>query len=86
MQAFIEGKTIQFQNCEGRWQDDTTFDTERHPGIPYRIRPEPKEYYIRREGAAVIAFTKQEFESDVFTPTERKDFALFREVLPGGVS
>ena len=40
MQAFAEGKTIQFRVCKDRWIDidDPSFDVQ----FNYRIKPEPK--------------------------------------------
>lgn len=40
IQAFAEGKTVQYKNYEGKWED--TPDPEWYSGDKYRIKPEPK--------------------------------------------
>jgi len=40
IQAYIDGKTIQWQSNDGEWQDDDYFDPMEHRGLGYRVKPE----------------------------------------------
>ena len=63
MQAYIDGKTIQWQSNDGEWQDDDYFDPMEHPGLGYRVKPEKTKWRLGRgdviecPGCGEITFT-----------------------------
>lgn len=45
IQAFAEGKTVQFRFSDGTWVDCRQLDFS-GPQLNYRIKPEPREFWI----------------------------------------
>lgn len=44
IQAYAEGKTIQWKSSDGTWRDDLGFDPSE--AFEYRIKSEPREWWI----------------------------------------
>ena len=87
MQAFAEGKTVQWQDSvTNEWQDDN--DPNFHPVAKWRIKPEPREVwvvYVKDEVIDASFSSKEEAEHWAFSTVGPRGFSLsivkFREVM-----
>jgi hypothetical protein len=77
MQAFDDGKVIQFKGDLGTWQDcNPSWNWSEYE---YRVKPEPREWWIVSWS---VFSNRNDAEEYVACRTEPKEIIRVREVLP----
>ena len=56
IQAFADGKTIQakWDDRKDTWDDQINPDFADYPSLKYRVKPEPREWYLKIAGESEI--------------------------------
>lgn len=63
VQALAEGRAIQHQKTDGTWIDDVEFSFD-WPAHRYRVKPEPKEYWLNRYASGWDSRIRYESKDD----------------------
>lgn len=81
VQALADGKVIQRRDIAGNWCDSPDiFDGE--PASRYRIKPEPREWWIVQTHRDVLHWFNREADASSFARDIGASYSKVREVLP----